>query len=211
MYLTPTIGCDANASQFSAWTSAFYGDALGPAVAEAYQPQFVTKPLPVCQHSGNGTYYMSAMRSAGDYAITCKVRQTAKVLAKRRHRTFEYFFTATPRFSLNYDNIPTLGAFHGAEVPFAFGDTFELTTDAERSLSQKMGCFWRNFAWTGDPNVGPGGRCNTTTGWPAFGTSAETEKTLVLGLNNTANTSAITVATNLKSAQCEAFQPSSQP
>jgi hypothetical protein len=41
-----------------------------------------------------------------------------------------------------------------------FGDTFELGTPAERLLSRKMGCYWSNFAHSGDPNVGPAEGCN---------------------------------------------------
>ena len=46
------------------------------------------------------------------------------------------------------------GAFHGAEVPFVFGDQFELTTEVERAASRAMGCWWTNFAATGNPNLG---------------------------------------------------------
>ena len=35
-----------------------------------------------------------------------------------------------------------------------FGDDFELITDGEKSLSKAMGCFWTNFAQSGDPNIG---------------------------------------------------------
>ena len=63
---------------------------------------------------------------------------------------------ATPIFSINVPGkeLPSLGAFHGAEVPFVFGDPFELSTPGELHLSNAMGCFWSNFAETGDPNEG---------------------------------------------------------
>lgn len=150
-----------------------------------------------------GEYYMAAMRSAGDFAITCRVRQMARALAHRGHAAFQYFFTATPAFSLNYHNISQLGAFHGAEVPFAFGDAFELSTPAERMLSETMGCFWRNFAWSGDPNVGPGGPCGApnASAWPYFARSADAEATMVLGLEGTH------VQHGLKRQMCDAFAP----
>eukprot|EP00039_Didymoeca_costata_P011206 m.156343 g.156343 ORF g.156343 m.156343 type:complete len:71 (-) comp15098_c0_seq13:250-462(-) len=50
--------------------------------------------------------------------------------------------------------MPHVGSFHGAEVPFVFGDSFELSSDGERKLSNTMGCYWTNFATTGDPNKG---------------------------------------------------------
>ena len=47
-----------------------------------------------------------------------------------------------------------LGAFHGAEVPYVFYDSFELV-GAERELSATMATFYTNFAATGDPNTKP--------------------------------------------------------
>ena len=91
---------------------------------------------------------------SGNHSIGCKVRSASHALARRGHLVHEYLFTATPSFSLNYHNLSELGAFHGAEVPFAFYDAFELATAAERALSAAMGCYWRNFAHTGDPNRG---------------------------------------------------------
>ena len=213
MYLTPVLGCTANATDFRAWSSAFYGDALGPAVASAYLPDNLTQPLPVCAPlpgppgpspppppARSGAYYMGAMRSAGDYAIGCKVRQASHALAQRGHLVHEYLFTATPTFSLNYQDLPSLGAFHGAEVPFAFGDAFELKTAAEKALSRAMGCYWRNFAWSGDPNMGPAD-CNELVPWPRFGRKGEEQATLVLG------TKEIKVEVGLKREQCAAFHP----
>lgn len=48
--------------------------------------------------------------------------------------------------------LPEYGAFHGAEIPFVFGYPAELGTEAEVKLSKTMGCYWSNFAHTGDPN-----------------------------------------------------------
>ena len=210
MYLTPELGCTANATDFRAWASAFYGDALGPAVASAYLPDNLTQPLPVCKSpgpspapAGSGAYYMGAMRSAGDYAIGCKVRQASHALAQRGHLVHEYLFTATPTFSLNYHDLPSLGAFHGAEVPFAFGDEFELKSAAEKALSKAMGCYWRNFAWSGDPNSGPSD-CKELEPWPRFGRKAQEQATLVLG------TKEIKVEIGLKREQCLAFHPTAR-
>ena len=71
-----------------------------------------------------------------------------------------------------------MGAFHGAEVPFVFGecepwgkflsrseltldwpagDKFELMSMQEQSVSRAMACYWTNFATTGDPNTGSSG------------------------------------------------------
>lgn len=37
--------------------------------------------------------------------------------------------------------------------------TVAMRVAGERMLSQAMGCYWTNFAATGDPNQGPSGAC----------------------------------------------------
>ena len=180
MMLTPRLTCQASASDFGEWATAFYGASLGGAVTAAYAPEDLRAPIPECKRypegirrgSGDsggtasppassppsssppasGEYYMAAMRSAGDYAITCRVRDAARALATTGHPVFTYYFAHTPAYSENYQDLITLGAFHGAEVPFVFGDGFELRGDAEVALSNAMGCYWRNFVHTGNPN-----------------------------------------------------------
>jgi carboxylesterase type B len=206
MYLTPPLRCDANLTAFQDWARAFYGDSLGEAVVAAYMPSNLTRPLPKCvdrSSGGDGPFYNAAMRSAGDYAISCRVRQASHALARRGHRVWEYQFRATPTFSLNYLNISELGAFHGAEVPFVFGDAFELKTDAERKLSAAMGCLWRNFAWSGDPNHGPNGSCGHD--WPQFGKRPPEHATLLLGEPGAEG--GIRAVIGLAQEQCRAFHP----
>ena len=87
----------------------------------------------------------------------CPARSAATHLAKAGHKVFLYDFVHEPAMSLNWPTGTSgLGAFHGAEVPFVFGDTFELV-GGEVSLSQTMSQFWTNMASSGDPNkwVGP--------------------------------------------------------
>ena len=96
-------------------------------------------------------------------------------------------------------------------MPFVFGDAFELTTAPERALSAAMGCLWRNFIHTGDPNQPPPSRaadaavgaadgCSGLPQWPRFVAGGK-EQTLVL------DTAAIAPATNLKVPQCDLFFP----
>ena len=152
---------------------------------------------------------MAAMRAAGDDAIGCKVRQVSHALAARGHIVHEYLFTTTPTRSLNYQNLSQLGAFHGAEEPFAFGDGFELATPAERALATTMGCYWRNFAHSGDPNVGAAPNaapCGVP--WPRFGKKPPAQATLVLGTN--ASSGGVHVTVGLKKSQCKAFHPTEE-
>ena len=212
MSLVPTIRCNASADDFLAWANAFYGPTLGPLVPPAYTA--LRQPVPRCQSQGpgppgDGKYYMAAMRSAGDFAITCAVRTAAQQIQQRGGRVFTYYFTHQPIRSDNYQGLDTLGAFHGAEVPFAFGYQPELSNDAERTLAKQMGCYWRNFVWTGDPNaqpVGGTGPCSDPasfpTGlptWPRF-VAGPQEQTMVLDVGKVAPEAGLSVDT------CDVFK-----
>jgi para-nitrobenzyl esterase len=53
---------------------------------------------------------------------------------------------------------PQAGAYHGAEIPYAFNNLARLPRDwtpQDRALEATMTAYWTNFAKTGDPN-GPG-------------------------------------------------------
>ena len=146
------------------------------------------------------------MRSAGDGAILCRSREMLAAAGSLGNPVFWYFFTATPIWSANWPagSMPYVGAFHGAEVPFVFGAGFELLSDGERSLSAAMGCYWANFAASGNPNNGPSG-CATRFGlpqWPVLGaTGAEHEGTAVVFSNTS-----VTVERGLRAQQCDLFK-----
>merc|ERR1719355_493062 len=111
------------------------------------------------------------MRSAGDSAILCRTRELLRQASKKGNAAWWYYFTHTPIYSINMGDLRYYGAFHGAEVPFVWGDQFEITGDAEKALSRAMGCYWVNFAATGNPNEGPSG-CAAELSlplWPALG------------------------------------------
>ena len=85
-------------------------------------------------------------------------------------------------------------------VPFVFGFPAELSNPAERQLSSAMGCYWTNFAATGDPNKG---KCSTALNlpqWPVLGVRGG--DAIVF---NSSTTTPATVVSNLKSQQCDAF------
>lgn len=206
MELTPPIGCDASAADFGTWADAFYGHTLGHAVARAYREPM--RPWPLCRpHARAGAatapsqpgaqWYTSAQRAAGDSAFTCRVRSAAASWSSRQQRVFRYFFTQQPQGSLNMGDVLAMGAFHGAEVPFVFGDAFELSGEGERALSAAMGCYWRRFIHSGDPNLdphafGPCARGASPPAWPPFnGTSDAEELTLVLDTARIAPTRAL--------------------
>ena len=160
-------------------------------------PSMHGKPKPGAPQMNVSRWWAMAMRAAGDYGFFCPVREPAKSVvsagsagsagnaghdvggssggssssgssSSSASSAFMYWFSLTPAFSLNWNYAPAYGAFHGAEVPFVFGDPFELSTEGERALSSSMGCFWSNFANTGNPNIPPA----TPTGNQGNGSSS---------------------------------------
>ncbi len=66
---------------------------------------------------------------------------------------------------LEFENVPKLGAFHGAQVPYVFGTLHVLPrawTETDRRISRQLQAYHLNFARTGNPN-GAG-----VMHWPAF-------------------------------------------
>eukprot|EP00746_Dinoflagellata_sp_MGD_P020199 gnl/MRDRNA2_/MRDRNA2_14698_c0_seq2.p1 gnl/MRDRNA2_/MRDRNA2_14698_c0~~gnl/MRDRNA2_/MRDRNA2_14698_c0_seq2.p1 ORF type:complete len:639 (-),score=91.70 gnl/MRDRNA2_/MRDRNA2_14698_c0_seq2:45-1961(-) len=182
MYLTPPLRCNANATELQTWMNAFYGQDVGQNVLPLYSS--LERPLPACgsRHEEAITgeealYFNTAMRSAGDAAIRC----VSENLALSAHgKVFVYRFSLTPSYSVNFPNTTVMGSFHGAEVPFALGDTFELLTAEERYLAGAMGCYWRSFAYHGDPSVDA---CNGVP-WPAF----SDDQSFIMDLGSTIRT-----------------------
>ncbi|HEX4183222.1 MAG TPA: carboxylesterase family protein [Caulobacteraceae bacterium] len=69
---------------------------------------------------------------------------------------------------------PGLGAFHGVEVPYVFGEIGKPLppawpaapdTEVDRRLQNAMGGYWTNFARTGSPGTSGG------VAWPRYGTA----------------------------------------
>eukprot|EP01052_Picozoa_sp_SAG31_P022723 SAG31_NODE_1822_length_7193_cov_3.631802_6_plen_218_part_00 len=94
-----------------------------------------------------------ATQIIGDFVMRCPTRTAAEMLLTHGHDVYLYNFVHQPLESINW---PTgthgLGAFHGAEVPFVFHDTFELV-GGEKDLSSQLATYWTNFASSGDPNT----------------------------------------------------------
>ena len=197
----PPISCGATAADFEKWASELFGPDLGPKVPALYQA--LELPTPVCGSHQDARApgstdqpYMGAMRSCGDGAIMCRTRDLVKAANDLGSNAYWYYFVATPLKSLNMGDLPAMGAFHGAEIPFVFGDGFELSSAGERRLAASMGCYWSNFAATGNPNTGPCAAALALPEWPAIG-----ENFTAMQLSNTS----VSIRKELKSAQCNLF------
>src|SRR5262249_35216561 len=87
-----------------------------------------------------------------DASMHCPTRRTARVA--REHQTepvFRYVYSHV----VEQGDFHALGAGHGTEVPFVFGDLHTFSaTDAERTFTGSMMDYWLRFAATGDPNGG---------------------------------------------------------
>ena len=168
MSVASPIPCDANDNDLLTWSNSMFGPILGPLVPTMYTNDSLIQPIPLCQsrhHSSSkllskstptSWQWQAAMRSAGDSAILCRAKAMLMVNAtsSSKNNRWLYYFTHTPAVSLNMGNLKYYGAFHGAEVPFVFGFLKEVTTPEEVKLSRAMGCYWTNFAETGNPNTG---------------------------------------------------------
>jgi len=206
------IACNASAADFQEWCTKQFGPDLGPKVPPFYSD--IEQPAPLCREdhhyasdsSGSfpepptSVYWQAAMRAAGDSAIMCRTRDVLQTAFANGDKAYWYYFTVTPTASINEDprDLKYMGAFHGAEVPFVFGDTFELLSPQEQSLSQAMGCYWTNFAASGNPNSGSSGCISKLSlpEWPLIGKAGN-----ALELSNTT----IRTRTDLKEGPCHLF------
>lgn len=88
---------------------------------------------------------------------------------------------------------PDLGAFHATELPCVFNYQPLLRSDDDHMTAQVVASYWINLATVGNPNVG---RLPVPIDWQM------SDQTSQLYLNLTTAPSHFT---NLKTAQCDAF------
>ncbi|MEW6202589.1 MAG: carboxylesterase family protein, partial [bacterium] len=87
-----------------------------------------------------------------DSAFTCPTRVLADALSENGTDVYLYLFSRAPA---ERGMMKNWGAFHGAELPFVFGNFnilgFDLNSAENSELSRKVIALWSSFARTGTP------------------------------------------------------------
>jgi len=114
----------------------------------------------------------SFLASMRDRAFTWQMRQWARSMGNVDEEAYLYYFTRVPPI----ENNAYYGAFHAAEIRYAFGNVDVEDEGYERedvALSDAISQYWVNFAATGTPN-GDG-----LPTWPAY--DEDSEPYMILG------------------------------
>ncbi len=106
-----------------------------------------------------------------DQRMTLPARTQARWLCDAGIPVHLYFFTRVPPWRAG----ETMGAHHGAEIPYIFGggvrlgrfDADAALSATDRALSEALIGYWTNFAATGDPNG------KDLPDWPRYDRAAE--------------------------------------
>ncbi len=107
----------------------------------------------------------------GDASFVCPTRRTARLLSAAGNKTYLYHFTYAPSFI----PIPFLGAFHGSETAFVFGNSLRGDFEAkDAALSKTLQAYWTRFAKEGVPSA------EGAAAWPTY--DATGDKHLELNL-----------------------------
>lgn len=98
-------------------------------------------------------------------AFIAPARGMARLAAKQQPHVYQYHFTRVAPLP----RLKVLGAFHGAEIFYAFGNIGPQLggIEEDRFLSDTMRTYWTNFAATGNPNG------SDLPKWPAYAKDAD--------------------------------------
>ena len=141
-----------NQQNYTQWASNVWDADVAAHLVEWYRPGGgLTPPLDSVEYP----WWWAVSRTIGDFVLSCRARIAGGKLQGLGAKPYMYFYTHTPDYSVNWGmkSLADFGAFHGSEVPFAWGDYFELSEGDERTLSDNMVAYWASFAHTGDPNA----------------------------------------------------------
>lgn len=144
-----------------------YGQESAAALADMYDPTW--------RETGE---LEDGSKSDCDFFTDRVFGQKTHWLASHHHRllgqkTYVYVFAAAPPREGQ-----TVGAFHGAEVPYAFGSRpWFIGGPEDKRLASAMPDYWTAFARAGDPN----GTLHPRVFWPSFDSEPGKGRMIVLG------------------------------
>ncbi|MBI4763486.1 MAG: carboxylesterase family protein [Deltaproteobacteria bacterium] len=179
----------SNQDEASLFLRAFqtWGKTLASSVAHFF-PGHEKEILKLYAEYQESEFTTALNRLATDVVWTRPARATARTMEKVSSKAYLYQFTHRRPGSLY-----NFGAFHGAEIRFAFGHDIGANnpfTEIDRRISKTMRTYWLNFAATGNPN-GPG-----LPEWPAYEKS--TDQSLEIGIE-------LKIQTHLRKEACDLF------
>jgi para-nitrobenzyl esterase len=106
---------------------------------------------PVAEYGSQRAAYVAL---TSDAKFVCSARIAARTLSSAQSQpVFRYFFTHP--YSNGTAGLKLLGAYHGAELSYVFGDlglAGYVPTAGETALSAAIQGYWSRLAGTGDPN-----------------------------------------------------------
>jgi para-nitrobenzyl esterase len=162
--------------------------------------------------SGNSKNRDQLIQLKTDYLFVCPARRVARAIVANGGNAYMY------RFNSQIDIAVTQGwgvtVYHGAELPFVFGQEYVPWTDAnvafsssERSLSDDVMHAWANFARSGSPTMEANGTTRATKSfsfsWPSFTKSGDINVVFAIGGSTT--------ETGLRKSVCDVWDTLPQP
>jgi len=150
----------------------------------------------------NQPYYNPAnFDSPHDYFCTvaidalffCPYRRTARALSDQSDQVYAYYMTFIYKYI--QQNFPSLGAFHGEELPFVFADPhppplngiqLQITHHEFEFMTGLFQNYWNNFVLTGNPVRITANDPEWCPFWPQYDTThgrSNAEKILNITLN----------------------------
>jgi para-nitrobenzyl esterase len=167
-------------------------------VLASYGLQDGTRLLSVYPASDYASPWFAFQQLLSDSVFTCPVRRNARWMAPYTAMRM-YYFTYTG--GLTERIAPSLGAFHGSELPFVFNFPPLVVNDNDAVVARHFVHYWTNLAHTADPNTGPR---SVGLPWPVYTPATGTDSYLLLQ-------PALGLRRALKQAQCDVWdtiQPS---